>query len=130
MQHWTKIPGFRRRTWKPFFKMPCCPVLNSSTMVIPQMDPVFVTCDFVKGTIDMAYHAQEWELNPENIMPWRHHSTALDTSMGLLAHYYTHLSAPTVVTVTMNVTFLKPVLAGDIFHIQCQLDSLGAPSRP
>lgn len=89
------------------------------------MDPVFVTCDFVKGTIDMAYHAQEWELNPENIMHGGIISTALDTSMGLLAHYYTHLSAPTVVTVTMNVTFLKPVLAGDIFHIQCQLDSLG-----
>ena len=69
--------------------------------VIPQMNPVFVTCDFVKGTIDMAYHAQEWELNPENIMHGGIISTALDTSMGLLAHYYTHLSAPTVVTVTM-----------------------------
>lgn len=68
------------------------------------MNPVFVTCDFVKGTIDMAYHAQEWELNPENIMHGGIISTALDTSMGLLAHYYTHLSAPTVVTVTMNVT--------------------------
>ena len=60
----------------------------------------------------MAYRAQEWELNPENIMHGGIISTALDTSMGFLAHYYTHLSAPTVVTVTMNVTFLKPVLAG------------------
>lgn len=29
----------------------------------------------------MAYHAQEWELNPENIMHGGIISTALDTSM-------------------------------------------------
>ena len=126
MQHWTKIPGLSQEDMETFFQNAMLPGSELKHHgVIPQMDPVFVTCDFVKGTIDMAYHAQEWELNPENIMHGGIISTALDTSMGLLAHYYTHLSAPTVDTVTMNVAFLKPVLAGDIFHIQCQRDSLG-----
>ena len=126
MQHWTKIPGLSQEDMETFFQNAMLPGSELKHHgVIPQMDPVFVTCDFVKGTIDMAYRAQEWELNPENIMHGGIISTALDTSMGFLAHYYTHLSAPTVVTVTMNVTFLKPVLAGDIFHIKCQLDSLG-----
>ena len=125
MQHWTKIPGLSQEDMETFFQNAMLPGSELKHHgVIPQMDPVFVTCDFVKGTIDMAYRAQEWELNPENIMHGGIISTALDTSMGFLAHYYTHLSAPTVVTVTMNVTFLKPVLAGDIFHIQSQMDSL------
>ena len=119
MQHWTKIPGLSQEDMETFFQNAMLPGSELKHHgVIPQMDPVFVTCDFVKGTIDMAYRA-------ENIMHGGIISTALDTSMGFLAHYYTHLNAPTVVTVTMNVTFLKPVLAGDIFHIKCQLDSLG-----
>ena len=106
MQHWTKIPGLSQEDMETFFQNAMLPGSELKHHgVIPQMNPVFVTCDFVKGTIDMAYHAQEWELNPENIM----HGGIIST----------------VVTVTMNVTFLKPVLAGDIFHIQCQLDSLG-----
>lgn len=32
MQHWTKIPGLSQEDMETFFKMPCCPVLNSSTM--------------------------------------------------------------------------------------------------
>lgn len=93
--------------------------------VIPRMDPRFVSCDFEKGTLDIAYDVQEWELNPENIIHGGMTSTALDTTMGMLAHYYTHLNAPTVVTVTMNVSFLKPIALGDTFHVKCQLDSVG-----
>lgn len=93
--------------------------------VIPRMDPRFVSCDFEKGTLDIAYDVQEWELNPENIIHGGMTSTALDTTMGMLAHYYTHLNAPTVVTITMNVSFLKPIALGDTFHVKCQLDSVG-----
>ena len=30
-----------------------------------------------------------------------------------------------VVTVTMNVSFLKPIALGDTFHVKCQLESVG-----
>ena len=69
MQHWTKIPGLSQEDMETFFQNALLPGSELKHHgVIPQTDPVFVTCDFVKGTIDMAYHAQEWELNPENIM--------------------------------------------------------------
>ncbi len=126
MQHRTKIPGLSQADMEGFFQNAMLPGSELKHHgVIPRMDPRFISCNFEKGTLDMAYDAQEWELNPENILHGGMISTALDTSMGFLAHYYTHLSAPTVVTVTMNVTFLKPVLAEDTFHIKCQLDSLG-----
>lgn len=124
--NWTKIPGLSQADMEIFFHNIMKP--NSEIKhhgVIPRMDPRFVSCDFEKGTVDMAYVGQEWEMNPENIIHGGITSTALDTSMGMLAHYYTHLNAPTVVTVTMNITYLKPICLGDTFHIKCQLDSVG-----
>ncbi|MGN0135305.1 hotdog domain-containing protein [Anaerotignum sp.] len=124
--NWTKIPGLSQADMETFFHNAMKP--NSELKhhgVIPRMDPRFVSCDFEKGTVDMAFDVQEWELNPEDILHGGITSTALDTSMGMLALYYTHLIAPTVVTVTMNVSYLKPITPGDTFHIQCQLDSVG-----
>ncbi|MGN1231756.1 MAG: PaaI family thioesterase, partial [Anaerotignum sp.] len=120
------IPGLSQADMETFFHNAMQPGSEIKHHgVIPRMDPRFVSCDFEKGTVDMAYDVQEWELNPESIIHGGMTSTALDTTMGLLAHYYTHLNAPTVVTVTMNVSFLKPIALGDTFHIKCQLDSLG-----
>lgn len=124
--HWTEIPGLSQADMELFFQNAMQP--NSELKhhgVIPRMDPRFVSCDFEKGTLEMAYDVQSWELNPEDMIHGGITSTALDTSMGMLCHYYTHLSAPTVVTVTMNVSYLKPILLGDTFHVKCQLDSLG-----
>lgn len=124
--NWTKIDGLSQADMETFFRNAMKPDSEIKHHgVIPRMDPCFVSCDFEKGTIDIAYDVQEWELNPEDIIHGGMTSTALDTTMGMLAHYYTHLNAPTVVTVTMNVSFLKPIALGDTFHIKCQLDSVG-----
>lgn len=124
--HWNEIPGLSQADMEEFFHNAMKPgSYLKHHGVIPRMDPRFVACDFAKGTAEFAYDVQEWELNPEDIIHGGMTSTALDTSMGSLAHYYTHLSAPTVVTVTMNVSFLKPIALGDTFHVKCQLDSLG-----
>ncbi len=124
--NWTKIDGLSQADMETFFRNAMQPGSEIKHHgVIPRMDPRFVSCDFEKGTIDIAYDVQEWELNPENIIHGGMTSTALDTTMGMLAHYYTHLNAPTVVTVTMNASFLKPIALGDTFHVKCQLDSVG-----
>lgn len=124
--NWTKIDGLSQADMETFFHNAMQPGSEIKHHgVIPRMDPRFVSCDFEKGTIDIAYDVQEWELNPENIIHGGMTSTALDTTMGMLAHYYTHLNAPTVVTVTMNASFLKPIALGDTFHVKCQLDSVG-----
>lgn len=124
--HWTEIPGLSQADMEAYFQNAMQPDSDLKHHgVIPQMDPRFVACDFEKGTLDMAYDVKEWELNPEDVIHGGMISTALDTSMGVLAHYYTHLNAPTVVTVTMNVSFLKPIVLGDTFHIKAQLESVG-----
>ncbi len=124
--NFANIPGLSQADMETFFRDAMKPGSEIKHHgVIPRMDPRFVSCDFEKGTLDIAYDVQEWELNPENIIHGGMTSTALDTTMGMLAHYYTHLNAPTVVTVTMNVSFLKPIALGDTFHIKCQLDSVG-----
>ena len=124
--HWNEIPGLSQADMEAYFQDAMQPGSDLKHHgVIPQMDPRFIACDFEKGTLDMAYDVKEWELNPEDVIHGGMISTALDTSMGVLAHYYTHLNAPTVVTVTMNVSFLKPIVLGDTFHIKAQLDSVG-----
>lgn len=124
--HWTQIPGLSQAHMEEFFHAAMQPDSQLKHHgVIPRMDPRFVSCDFEKGTVCFAYDVQQWELNPEDVIHGGMISTALDTSMGMLSHYYTHLSAPTVVTVTMNVSFLKPIVLGDTFYVHCQLDSLG-----
>lgn len=124
--HWTEISGLSQSDMEVFFHAAMQPDSEIKHHgVIPRMNPVFVSCDYKKGTLDMAYAVQEWELNPENIIHGGMISTALDSTMGMLSHYYTHLTSPTVVTVTMNVSFLKPVLPTDTFHVSCQLESIG-----
>ena len=124
--NFANIPGLSQADMETFFRDAMKPGSEIKHHgVIPRMDPRFVSCDFEKGTLDIAYDVQEWELNPENIIHGGMTSTALDTTMGMLAHYYTHPNAPTVVTVTMNVSFLKPIALGDTFHVKCQLESVG-----
>ena len=129
--HWTEIPGLSQAHMEEFFHDAMKPDSKMKHHgVIPEMDPRFVACDFEKGTLEMAYDVKEWELNPEDVIHGGMISTALDTTMGVLAHYYTHLNSPTVVTVTMNVSFLKPIVLGDTFHIKAELDSLGRTLAP
>ena len=124
--HWTEIPGLSQENMEQFFLDAMKPDSKMKHHgVIPEMDPRFVACNFENGTLEMAYDVKAWELNPLDGIHGGMISTALDTTMGVLAHYYTHLSSPTVVTVTMNVSFLKPIVLGDTFHIKAQLDSLG-----
>ena len=124
--HWTDIPGLSQEHMEQFFHDAMKP---DSTLkhhgVIPRMDPVFKACDYEKGTLDIAYEVQAWELNPGGSLHGGIIMTCFDVSFGLTCHYYTHQSAPTVVTVTTNVSFLKPIVLGDTFHVKCQLDSIG-----
>jgi uncharacterized protein (TIGR00369 family) len=90
--------------------------------VIPRMQPRFICCDFEKGTAETAYDGMEWEMNPSGLVHGGITSTALDTSMGMLAHYYMQKM---VVTVTFNISFLKPIPIDSTFRIRCKLDSLG-----
>ena len=120
---WTKRTDLSQEHMETYYRSSMEPdSLLLHQGVIPKMEPRFVSCDFEKGTSEIAYTVMDWELNPEDMIHGGITSTALDTAMGMMAHYYMQ---KTVVTVTINVSFLKPILLGDTFHIHTQLESLG-----
>ena len=121
--NWTKRTDLSQEHMEAYYRSSMEPgSLLLHQGVIPKMEPRFISCDFEKGSAVIAYTVMEWELNPMDLIHGGMTSTALDTAMGMMAHYYMQ---KTVVTVTMNVSFLKPIHMGDTFHIHTQLESLG-----
>lgn len=121
---WNKIPGLSQPHMEEWFRMMTNPESAVQAYgVIPKMQPIFTSCDFEAGTLDMAYRVLDWELNPQKMLHGGITATALDSSVGALCHYYTYPQVLT--TVTMDITFLKPVFLGDTFHIRAKMVSLG-----
>ncbi len=121
---WSKIPGLSQahmEQWLRTMTSPASPIPAHG--VIPKLKPAFVACGFEEGTLEMAYPVLDWELNSQGILHGGVLSTALDTSLGMLCHYYTYPHVLT--TVTMHATFLKPIPPGDSFHIHAKLVSFG-----
>ena len=108
---WSKIPGLSQAHMEQWLR----------TMTSPE-SPI-PAHGFEEGTLEMAYPVLDWELNSQGILHGGVLSTALDTSLGMLCHYYTYPHVLT--TVTMHATFLKPIPPGDSFHIHAKLASFG-----
>ncbi|MBR4014623.1 MAG: PaaI family thioesterase [Anaerotignum sp.] len=124
MMKWNERPELSQKDMEQWFQSITGPeAALQHHGVIPKMKPRFIACDFERGTAEMAYEVLSWELNPQDMIHGGITSTALDTSLGMLTHYYTKPHVLT--TVTMSVTFLKPILLGDTFHIHSRLESLG-----
>jgi len=91
--------------------------------IIPMMKPKFERCSYQDRTAVISFQAQQWELNPENIMHGGLTVTAMDTSFGILCHYYARQKM--ITTVTIATTFLKPVDLDDTMEIAVKVTSLG-----
>lgn len=91
--------------------------------IIPMMDPHFVSCDYENMSVTLSFHGMEWQLNPEDIIHGGVLVTAMDTAFGALSHYISKLKM--VTTVSINTTFLKPVLVGDELLVTAKAISLG-----
>lgn len=91
--------------------------------VIPKMEPRFRTCDFEAGTLEVAFQVLPWELNPQKVVHGGIISTAVDTTLGMLCHYY--VNPHVITTVSLNTTFHKPIVLGDTFVIKGKIDFLG-----
>ncbi|MDD3395474.1 MAG: PaaI family thioesterase [Anaerotignum sp.] len=91
--------------------------------VVPKIQPKFVSCNFAEKTVTLSYGVLEWELNPQNVIHGGIIATAFDTTLGLLAHYYT--KPQVITTVSLNTTYHKPVFLGDTFHIKAKLEFQG-----
>ena len=91
--------------------------------IIPMMDPHFVACNHEDMSVTLSFRGMDWQLNPEDIIHGGVLVTAMDTAFGALSHYISKLKM--VTTVSINTTFLKPVLVGDELLVTAKAISLG-----
>jgi uncharacterized protein (TIGR00369 family) len=85
--------------------------------------PEFVGCDFDAKTLTLSYVVRDWMLNPTNVMHGGIVSTVFDLTMGLLSVYFS--GGRMTPTTTLQVTYLRPVPAGDTFVVQACCDKSG-----
>ncbi len=91
--------------------------------IIPMMKPTFERCSYQDRKATISFQVEKWELNPENIMHGGLIVTAMDTSFGMLCHYYARQKM--ITTVTISTTFLKPVDYKDKMEITTYATSIG-----
>lgn len=91
--------------------------------VIPRMKPKFVSCNFENKEVVYAYPTLDWELNPLGVVNGGIINTALDSTLGVLCHYF--VNPQVVTTVQMTCTYHKPVFVGEDFYVKATIDFLG-----
>jgi acyl-CoA thioesterase len=85
--------------------------------------PEFVDCDFNGKTLTLSYVVRDWMLNPTNVMHGGILSTVFDLTMGLLSVYFS--DGRMTPTTTLQVTFLRPIPAGETLVVQAYCDKSG-----
>lgn len=82
-----------------------------------------VSCSAQDQSLTMRFPVLEWELNHLSTMHGGVIATAIDTTSGLLVYNRTGRSA--IVTTSMNINYLSPVLKGDKLMVTARIDRLG-----
>lgn len=85
--------------------------------------PEFVSCCYDTKTLTLRYTVQEWMLNPANTMHGGIVSSVFDLTMGLLSCYCA--GGVLTPTIQMQVTFLRPIPAGETLVVEATCDMSG-----
>ena len=91
--------------------------------IVASIEPEFVSCSYEEKTLTLAFRAKDWELNPEHGLHGGILVTYLDTVFGFLCHYLAEQRE--VCTVSINTSFLKPILLDDRVLCTAKVNSLG-----
>lgn len=87
------------------------------------MHPEFVDCDFEEATLTLAYKAEAWMSNPVGMMHGGNTAAAADITMGILTYILAGQVMPP--TITMQVTYLRPIPIGSTLVVKARADSVG-----
>ena len=104
-----------------WFKQLTNTLLNQG--IIKEIAPVFIACNYEERWAELAFSVMPWELNSWDILHSGITTTAVDTVLGMLCHYFVKPYIAT--TVNLNTTFHKPILANDTFLVRGKIDFLG-----
>lgn len=91
--------------------------------VLELLELKLVSCDYEARSAEFSLAVKDWQLNPEKGLHGGIMVTGFDVSFGMLSHYFAKQHM--VSTITINTTFLKPVLPGDIIHFHVYMTHLG-----
>ena len=85
--------------------------------------PQYVSCSFESRTLRLSYAVQDWMRNYADVMHGGVVCTVFDLTMGLLSGYCSRgLLTPTT---NMQVTFLRPIPAGETLVAEAVCDMAG-----
>lgn len=88
-----------------------------------RVSPKYVSCSYEESRAELAYNVMRWDMDAQNTVHNGIIAAALDTSLGMLCHYYT--KPRVVTTVNLNTTYHAPVLLENTFHVKGKIDFLG-----
>lgn len=87
------------------------------------MHPVFQSCDAEKGTYTCSFEIKPAYANPMGTLHGGLIGLVFDTAMGHLTHFFSNQIPPTI---SMNVSYLRPVPVDRPVFVQAHMDRLGA----
>lgn len=91
--------------------------------ILEILEPRLVCCDYIQRTAEFAFDVKNWQLNPQKGLHGGILVTGFDVSFGLLCHYYAKQHM--ISTISIDTTFLKPVLETDTIHYKVRITRMG-----
>lgn len=81
--------------------------------------PTFVSCDFQKKSVTLAFDVNDWQLNPHHSMHGGLTATAIQFTMELLGLYFTNGAEITLISA--ETAYQKPIVSGKTVHITAEV---------
>lgn len=107
-----------------FFRETCVAWLDKQSGTINNFCyPQFEHCDYDNKTLTMSFAVQDWMRNADGVMHGGVVSTAFDIGMGFLSCYFS--GGALTPTTNLNVTFLRPIPAGEKLLVEARCDMSG-----
>ena len=91
--------------------------------LIGMLRPQFAACSAENRTLTLEYVAEDWTLNPKRTLHGGILATMLDNTMSLAARFYCRTNR--LSTVSLAMSFLRPVPAGEHVKVLAQVDKTG-----
>ncbi|HWQ77741.1 MAG TPA: PaaI family thioesterase [Anaerovoracaceae bacterium] len=85
--------------------------------------PSLVSCSLEKKTMEVVYKVTQWTRNSFGVMQGGIIATIFDITMGILCKIYS--DAEKTPTITLNVTYARPVEINKDLHIKADIIYLG-----
>ena len=96
---------------------------ENGSAIIKMMNPDYHGCSHEELCLEIKYHIENWELNPQKTLHGGLLCAAFDNTFGMLTHYVADNNF--ITTVDIQCRFLKPITEGANLLIKTKVVSKG-----